>query len=226
MTLLRQYNRFIREPIRTAEPARAPEGRGADGLLPGLLDAADGAEVQALLRKVRLLHELRGLLLNHVRHTIPAGTFSPRPRAAGRRPHRRLRRRGGLRRRARQMEHPPDRRASRRRRTGRRAPMRQVIAEDNPTLIGFDQDQGRPTWTMRSASPRLRSRPSGASARRTTSCSRTFRQPRTSAPGTTTENGPMTLLKLVETLCRPCRVSTPASCRRSVWPIKTAKGKK
>ena len=47
---------------------------------------------------------------------------------------------------------------------------RQVIAEDNPTLVAFDQEPGRATWTTPAASRSSRSKPSAACARRTTNC--------------------------------------------------------
>src|SRR5207248_10205318 len=51
----------LREPIGRA--GRAQTGRRAHAVLSRLLHPAGPAEVQALLRKVRLLHELRRLLL-------------------------------------------------------------------------------------------------------------------------------------------------------------------
>src|SRR5471030_2409550 len=48
--------------------------------------------------------------------------------------------------------------------------MRQVIAEDNPTLIAFDRTPGRAIWTTPAANPSSRSKPSAASAPRITSC--------------------------------------------------------
>ena len=48
--------------------------------------------------------------------------------------------------------------------------LRQVIAEDNPTLIAFDQDAGLRTWTTRAASRHNRWIRSAACAPRITSC--------------------------------------------------------
>ena len=60
------YNLFSRgtHRIRTALLPPTEIERRADALLPGLLPAARRAQVQALLPAMRLLHELRGLLLD------------------------------------------------------------------------------------------------------------------------------------------------------------------
>jgi hypothetical protein len=57
--------------LRTAARPRVEIQRRTDALLPGLLRAAGRTQVQALLPAMRLLHELRGLLLSRHRQRFP-----------------------------------------------------------------------------------------------------------------------------------------------------------
>src|SRR5579883_3438004 len=112
----------IREGKRRRTAARAEGRGGADAVLSALLHAPDLAEMQAALRAVRLLHELRGLLLNDGRTLNLTGTLPAGAGTAGGSAHRRFWRRRRLHDRAGQMEDPPDHRASGRRGNRVRAP--------------------------------------------------------------------------------------------------------
>src|SRR5260370_272521 len=77
-----RYNLVIREGEGSRTAGAPEERRRAHALLPGLFHAPHGAPLQAHLRKLRLLYELRRLLLRpgaHVRHTSLIGTIPPRP---------------------------------------------------------------------------------------------------------------------------------------------------
>ena len=152
--------------------------------------------------------------MNHVRYPCSLRTLPPRPRSAGRGADRRLRRRRRFHPRARQVERPPDRRASGRCRTGGRAPHAPGVAEDNPDPRPPSiRTPGRATWIMPAASPSRAWKPSAASARRTTNCSKACRRRRSS--------GPARIRKTVRSLCagwwkvtRSMPKITPANCRR------------
>src|SRR5207248_8502547 len=116
----------------------------AHALLPAVLDAPERAEMQTFLRKVRLLHELRGLLLAAMALTDLLERFRRGPEvlamvltgvfgeeedfvpAPGKWSIRQI------------VAHLADGELVGAHR------LRQVIAEDHPTLIAFDQDK----WTQ------------------------------------------------------------------------------
>ena len=143
------------------------------------------------------------------------GAVSPRPGAAGHGADRRLRRGSRLRARARQVDDPPDHRAPGRRRTGGGAA---VPAGDRRRESGAHvasiRTPGRGISTTRGASPRSRSKPFAACARRITSCSRScpkrVRPDRQRIPS----DGPVTLRNLLERVTPITPKATRGSCRR------------
>jgi len=101
---------------------------------------------------------------------------------------------------------------------------RQVIAEDNPTLMAFDQD----AWTRNLDYARRKPKQSLETFRRIRAENYDLLKglPETAfeRAGNHTENGPMTLLRLLEGYAATPR-PTPASCRKSARSSSGSKGR-